>query len=212
MDRATPTQGLVVDWGSVLTSSIDDAIASWLVREAVDQQSFAVAMRSLHDQQDSPLHRLETGRLPREDFERHLAALLVTTDGSSLPSRDLANRMLGDLHPNEPLRDIVAQCRSLGWRTVMLSNSWGFDYDEADLGTLFDALLISDRIGLRKPDAAAFQAALDAVDLPAQACVMVDDLRRNIKAAEHIGMRGFLYRHGSERELRAFLGLPNSAP
>lgn len=208
MRNVSRARGLVVDWGSVLTSSIDVALDSWLEREGIDQDTFALVMRSLHDEPDSPLHRLETGRLSRADFETRLADRLTTRAGEPVAPLDLANRMLGDLRPNEPLRALVAQCRSLGWRTVMLSNSWGFDYDEDDLGSLFDGLLISDRIGLRKPDPAAFTAALDLLDLPATACVMVDDLRRNIKAAERIGMRGFLYQHGSENELRSFLGVP----
>ena len=206
----TVMQGLVVDWGSVLTTSIDEAIASWLAWEGIAWDAFASVMRSLHDESDSALHRLETGRLARRDFEVHLAERLASATGRPVDPEDLADRMLRDLHPNEPLRGIVRECRSRGWRTAMLSNSWGFDYDEDDLGTLFDSLLISDRIGLRKPDAPAFEAALQALDLPAQSCVMIDDLRRNIKAAEALGMRGFLYRHGSEAELRAFLGLPLS--
>lgn len=200
-------RGLVVDWGSVLTSSIQDSLDAWQAREAIDRDRFATVMRNLHDERDSDLHLLETGILDRPEFDRRLASRLMCVDGSPVDPIGLADRMMSELTPNAPVRSIVRECREAGWRTVMLSNSWGTGYDEEALGTLFDAMLFSDRIGLRKPDRRAFEAALVAIDLPPQACIMIDDLRRNIKAAEEMGMTGFLYRHGDEGALRTALDL-----
>jgi len=202
--------GLIVDWGSVLTSSIRVSFDDWLSRESVDREVFATVMRRLHDEPDSELHRLETGALPQPDFEIALASMLRTTHGESVDPTHLVARMMAGLEPNESMREIVRECHALGWRTVMLSNSWGNSYDEDVLETMFDALLISDRIGLRKPDARAFEAAVDSAGLPAHECIMIDDLKRNIRGAENVGMSGFLYRHGSEAELRDVLALPGT--
>lgn len=56
----------------------------------------------------------------------------------------------------------------------------------------FSALLSSAMIGIRKPDPAAYLAATEALGLPPQECVFVDDLLENVEAACALGMRGVL--------------------
>lgn len=54
----------------------------------------------------------------------------------------------------------------------------------------FDVACFSHRIGARKPDEAAYRAALAALDVPAQEVVFVDDKARNTGAAAALGMIG----------------------
>ena len=70
----------------------------------------------------------------------------------------------------------------------MLSNSWGNAYDEEDLASLGDAVLLSERLGVRKPEPAAYLAAADSLGVETSRCVFVDDLRRNTTAASALGM------------------------
>ena len=197
--------GLVVDWGGVLTTPVDESFTAFLTDERIDPSSFATVMRAMHDEPGSPLHRVEVGDIDRQAFEHALAARLRRDDGREVSASGLLDRMFRSAARNEAMREVVSDARSRGWRTAVLSNAWGMEYDEVDLATLADALLLSDRIGVRKPSAEAYALAAAALNLPPSACVFVDDLRRNVVGATAAGMTGFHYRPGSEGDLRAVL-------
>jgi putative hydrolase of the HAD superfamily len=72
-----------------------------------------------------------------------------------------------------------------------LSNSWGdAGYPRADFPALFDAVVISHEVGMRKPEARIFQHAVGLLGLAPEQCVFVDDIKANIVAAEALGMTG----------------------
>jgi putative hydrolase of the HAD superfamily len=98
---------------------------------------------------------------------------------------------------NDELMAYVDQMRAARLRTAVLSN---FSVELRDFlahHTLldhFDRIAISAEIGVMKPSAKAYQAILAMLDLPATACVFVDDQPGNIDAAEALGMRGIVFR------------------
>lgn len=57
----------------------------------------------------------------------------------------------------------------------------------------FDHVAISAEIGVMKPDAAAYEAILAMLALPASACVFIDDLPTNVTAARAVGMHGIVF-------------------
>jgi putative hydrolase of the HAD superfamily len=57
----------------------------------------------------------------------------------------------------------------------------------------FEAVIDATYTGILKPDPRAYQLCLDALKLPADQCVFVDDQRRNIDGAEKIGMSTVLF-------------------
>ena len=86
--------------------------------------------------------------------------------------------------------DVVRGARAAGIRTGLLSNSWGLDYERDGWDALFDAVVISGEVGLRKPDPAIYALAAERLDLPPEQIVFVDDLRPNVRAAAATGMVG----------------------
>ena len=62
-----------------------------------------------------------------------------------------------------------------------------------DLLRRFDHVAISAEIGVMKPDAAAYEAILGMLALPASACVFIDDLPANVAAAQALGMHGIVF-------------------
>jgi len=58
---------------------------------------------------------------------------------------------------------------------------------------LFDAVVISALVGLRKPDPEIFFLTARRLGLPLSACLLVDDKERNVRAAEEAGMAGLLF-------------------
>jgi putative hydrolase of the HAD superfamily len=55
--------------------------------------------------------------------------------------------------------------------------------------SLFHAVIDATYTHILKPDARAYQYCLDALNLPASACVFVDDQERNVQGAAAIGMK-----------------------
>lgn len=109
--------------------------------------------------------------------------------------------MAADLRLEPKVVDAVESLRERGVRVAVLSNSWGshpFDpYAPFNLNERFDVVVISDQVGLRKPEPEIFMLAADRLGLPPEACVFVDDVARYLEPARALGM-GVI--HGSEPE------------
>jgi putative hydrolase of the HAD superfamily len=96
-------------------------------------------------------------------------------------------------------------------RTALLSNSWGVtSYPVHLFPELFDAVVISADVGMRKPEERIFRHAAQLLGLPLGECVFVDDLEANVLAAEALGMTGVWHTDPAETVARlgALVGLP----
>ncbi|MEU4803796.1 HAD family phosphatase [Actinosynnema sp. NPDC023587] len=197
---------VVLDWGGVLTVPVPTFIEDWLHRENVDRERYGATIRAWmgHDAApDNPVHRLETGALPVAEFERLLAAELRTPTGAAIPPDDLLRRMFGAAETDPAMVALVRDLRDRGLRTVLLSNSWGEGYPEELLLELFDTVVVSGRVGLRKPDPRIFAHTLDVLDLPAHRCAFVDDAPVNVEAARAAGLHA--HRHTDAESTRTVL-------
>jgi epoxide hydrolase-like predicted phosphatase len=190
-------RGLIVDWGGVLTMPIHTAIGSWLKVTGVDREHYgAVLARWVHPTPDviSPVHRLERGEIAVEEFERLLSAALAQ-EGSTVEAQGLVHAMLADLSIYEDsMTSLVTRAHAAGIRTALLSNSWGHDYDRSDWQEMFDAVVISGEVGMRKPEREIFELTLDRIGLPAGECVFIDDIAHNVAAAAEAGLVGIVHR------------------
>jgi len=232
----TGLRGLIVDWGGVLTAPLDEAMLAWARHESVPIEAFQDVMRGWLGQPaepaagpaepagagaaarpatapvlDSPAHDLERGRLSPEDFEIRLAGELAER-GVTVASHGLLARMLAGLAElEEDMVSLVRRARRAGIATALLSNSWGEHYPEHQWAGAFDAVVISGRVGMRKPDREIFQHTADLLHLEPGQCVMVDDMPRNVDAAVAAGMVGVLHHSYDQTaaELEILLGLPH---
>jgi epoxide hydrolase-like predicted phosphatase len=180
--------GLIVDFGGVLTSDIFASFRAFCEAEGLPVET--VRERFLHDPEARRLlEELETGRLREAEFEPRFAAVL------EVESEKLIDRLFGGMELVPEMLDGLRAARRAGVRTAMHSNSWGEDrYDTALLGELFDAWVISGEVGLRKPDPAIYELAAQRLVLAPEACVFVDDLPGNLKPARAMGMATVLHR------------------
>ena len=190
-------QGLIVDWGGVLTMPIHTAIGSWLKATGVDRDHYgAVVGRWVEPStgEMSPVHQLERGEIAVEEFEHQLSAALAT-EGSTVDAQGLVSTMFADLAIYEDsMTSLVTRAHAAGIRTGLLSNSWGNAYDRSDWHEMFDVIVISGEVGMRKPEREIFDLTLDRIGLPAGECVFIDDIARNIAAATQAGLVGIVHR------------------
>jgi putative hydrolase of the HAD superfamily len=187
-------RGLLVDYGGVLTNPLPEFMAEWVKADGIDPDRFAELMRRwLGPGSDrNPVHDLETGRIGAAEFERLLAAELIEQTSAQPGAVDRAagmlTRMFSGMRVEAGMVDVVRTARAGGVRTGLLSNSWGLDYERDGWDALFDAVVISGEVGLRKPDPAIYALAAQRLDLPPEQIVFVDDLRPNVRAAAAAGM------------------------
>jgi putative hydrolase of the HAD superfamily len=181
--------GLIVDYGGVLTTDVFASFRAFCAAEGLEPETVRERFRSDPEAREL-LAQLETGALAVAEFEPRLATLL------EVRSERLVSRLFGTLEPDTAMLDGVRAVRGRGVRTALLSNSWGdaLAYDDALLDELFDAWVISSRVGLRKPDPAIYELAAERIGLPPAACVFVDDLPGNLKPARALGMATVLHR------------------
>lgn len=215
---AAPT-ALVTDYGGVLTSPLHDAMQAWCDEDEIDLSLFRAVMREWlgpsfgTEAKTNPAHALERGEMAVPHFEVELAKRLRTKAGHPVEPDGLVSRMFAGFRHEQPMFDVVRRLRRAGFKTALLSNSWGLEYDRTDWDRLFDVTVISGEVGMRKPEPEIYLRTVEALGVEPADCVFVDDLGPNVKAAVAVGMVGI--RHVTARqtieELESRFGVDLSA-
>jgi len=210
-------RGVIWDWGGVMTNSIREMVAVWLDDEDVDHEHYAAVMRpwviAAYDQngETNPIHALERGECTTEEFERLLASRIARRDGVQLPADGLLTRMFAGSTLAAPMQEAVQSIRAAGLRTALLSNSWGMaDYPRHLFPDMFDVVVISGEVGMRKPEERIFRHAAGLLGLEPAQCVFIDDIEVNVTSAEALGMTAILHHDPAVTiaRLGELLGLP----
>jgi epoxide hydrolase-like predicted phosphatase len=175
-------RGLLVDYGGVLTTNLFDSFRAFCEAEGLAAED--VVGRFRHDREARDLLiALEEGRLAEAEFETRFAAML------GVDANQLIERMFAGSRPEVTMVEAVRRARAAGIRTGLISNSWGTSrYDQSQLTALFDGVVISGDVGIRKPAPEIYRLGVERVGLEPAECVFVDDLPFNLRPAEELGM------------------------
>jgi epoxide hydrolase-like predicted phosphatase len=209
-------KGLIVDWGGVLTVGLNDAINAWAAADGIDLTHYQQLMREWfgeavgEEAMYNPVHALERGEMTLPDFEQRMADGLSRTSGRPVVAEGLVQRMFSYFQHSPDMAGLVRRAHDAGLRTALLSNSWGNDYPRDGWDEMFDAVVISGEVGMRKPEPDIFERATSLLALDSRDCVFVDDLGMNVRAAVELGFVGVHHRSYDETatELEALFGLP----
>ena len=204
----------------MLTTPILSTVKAWIKADGIDWESYRAVMKTwvseayLADGVRNPVHALERGECTGPEFEKMLAAQLLLIDGGVVTAEGLLERMFAASVPVPAMYDTIRTLRRAGFSTALLSNSWGCkEYPRADFPALFDSVVISGEIGMRKPEEEIFRHAARTLGLEPEDCVFIDDIEANIAAARACGMTGV---HHTDAALTAaalqdLLGVPLAA-
>jgi putative hydrolase of the HAD superfamily len=209
MSRAATPEAFLVDFGGVLTTSVFDSFAAFCRTEQLPDDAIMECFKG-DEIGTRLLVDVEEGRLSDADFERELAARLGTTAGRPIESEALLERINGGLRLEPLMVRATVAVRASGVTTVLVSNSLGMgSYTMVDLGELFDHVVLSGRVGVRKPSRRIYRIAAETAGAAPEACLMIDDLEHNLVGAGRIGMRTLLHRDPAESvaELERIFGV-----
>lgn len=159
----------------------------------------AVIMGDYAADTDHPWHRLERGEISFADYRGALADLVLSSGlrpvVDSVPQPG-GSRPMFDFEPNPPVVELVRELKQLGVRRGVLTNNirefrdlWRsmLDFDD-----LFDDIVDSHEVGLRKPDPRIYLLSASRLGVEPTRSVFLDDVESNVEAARRVGMHGVL--------------------
>lgn len=213
--RSGAPTALLVDWGGVLTGDLDGSMATALRGSGVDLDAFGAVLREWlgpeaeREAHVNPLHALERGEIGIPHFEERLAVALEARQSTPVIHEGLLQRMFDAIEHAPDMNALVLRARHAGIKTALLSNSWGNEYPRDGWEAMFDAVVISGEVGMRKPEERIYVHTAALLDVEPARCVFVDDLRPNIDAAAQLGMVGIHHRDyaTTATELEILFGL-----
>lgn len=136
--------------------------------------------------------------------------------GFELDAQCVVDALHGDVYPE--MVTALQRLRQAGLRVAAVTNNMeplaAGRSDLRDLIQLFDVVVESSVEGVRKPEVAFYQIALDRLGVTAQRCIYLDDLGVNLKPARQMGMTTIKVIDPSEalNELEQHTGLSLRSP
>jgi len=192
---AGPIQAVLFDFGGVYTASPFDAVRARGTDLGIDpDQAMLFVFGSYERDTDHPWHRAERGELSLDEA-RAMIHDQALAQGLDIDLFDMLASMSGSGMRDEMV-ERTRRLRADGYRTAMITNNVVEfrDYWRSmlPLDELFDLVVDSSEIGIRKPDPRIFDLALDQLGVRPQASIFLDDHPGNVVAAQQVGMQAIL--------------------
>jgi putative hydrolase of the HAD superfamily len=187
---------LICDFGGVLTTPLQEGFLAYQEEAGVSLEELGTAMaHAAEEHGDHPLFVLERGEISEAEFwsrvDKHV--------GAGFDLDRLRALFFERLRPNPSMIDLVRELRERGIRAALLTNNvreweplWRSKLPEVD--ELFEVIVDSAFVGLRKPDPAIYELTLERLGgVAPERCVFVDDLEPNCETARELGMAAVRY-------------------
>ncbi|MEO9223364.1 MAG: HAD family phosphatase [Acidimicrobiales bacterium] len=193
-DAGRRFDAVLFDFSGVLVDSAFDAMRALSTHP--DGDAVLELLLGPYDRDtDHPWHQVERGELPIAEW---LNSTQVEADrrGIAIDFGQLAS-WFSSLGPRPVMIDAVRELRAEGYRTAIVTNnvrevgeSWRA---KLPIDELFDAVIDSSEVGVRKPNPAIFALALEQLGgVAAGRAVFLDDHPGNIAGARAAGLHTVL--------------------
>lgn len=184
-------EAVIFDFGGVLTSSPFEAFARFETERGLPIDIIRRTNAANH--LENAWARFERAEVDIDTFDT-LFAEESRALGAEVRGRDVLPLLQGDLRPEmvEALKRIKA-----GLKTGCITNNLpanaigsmtGRSLYIAEVMVLFDHVIESAKIGLRKPDPRIYKMMVETLKVDPGNCVYLDDLGVNLKPAREMGM------------------------
>jgi len=200
------------DFGGVITTSPFEAFARYEREHSLPADFIRTLNATNHH--DNAWARLERSDVAFEEFCR-LYEDEALAAGHRIDARAVLACLSGDVRPEmiTALRTIKAR----GLKQACLTNNFTAmervpDNPRSHILDVFDAVIESSKVGVRKPEKAFYDMACDILGITPEQAVMLDDLGVNLKPAREMGMTTIKVVDAAQAlaELEGVLGFPVS--
>jgi putative hydrolase of the HAD superfamily len=205
-------EAVIWDFGGVLTSSPFEAFARFEAERGLP--SDIIRRTNAANHLENAWARFERAEVDIEAFDE-LFAMESLALGAEVRGRDVLPLLAGDLRPEmvEALKRIRVRlktgCITNNLPANAIGSAGGRTFYIAEVMALFDHVIESAKIGLRKPDPSIYRMMVEALGVDAKRCIYLDDLGVNLKPAREMGMTTIKVVSASQAiaELEAATGL-----
>ncbi|PSO34307.1 HAD family hydrolase [Bradyrhizobium sp. MOS002] len=203
---------MIFDFGGVLTSSPFEAFTRFETERGLPIDIIRRTNAANH--LENAWAKFERAEVDIDTFD-HLFATESLALGAEVRGRDVLPLLQGDLRPEmvEALKRIKAQfktgCITNNLPANAIGSMTGRSLYVAEVMVLFDHVIESAKIGLRKPDPRIYQLMVETLKVDPKNCVYLDDLGVNLKPAREMGMTTIKVTSGAQAiaELETATGL-----
>ncbi|UWU84310.1 HAD-IA family hydrolase [Bradyrhizobium yuanmingense] len=184
-------EAVIFDFGGVLTSSPFEAFTRFETERGLPADIIRRTNAANH--LENAWAKFERAEVDIETFDALFAAESLAL-GAEVRGRDVLPLLQGDLRPEmvEALKRIKAQfktgCITNNLPANAIGSMTGRSLYIAEVMVLFDHVIESAKIGLRKPDPRIYQMMVETLKVDPNNCVYLDDLGVNLKPARQMGM------------------------
>jgi putative hydrolase of the HAD superfamily len=184
-------EAVIWDFGGVLTSSPFEAFARFEVERGLPTDIIRRTNAANH--WENAWAKFERAEVDLEAFDNLFAAESLAL-GAEVRGKDVLPLLSGDLRPEmvEALKRVKAKfktgCITNNLPANAIGSLGGRSLYVAEVMALFDHVIESAKIGLRKPDPRIYQMMVEALAIDPRNCVYLDDLGVNLKPARDMGM------------------------
>jgi putative hydrolase of the HAD superfamily len=184
-------EAVIFDFGGVLTSSPFEAFARYETERGLPVDIIRRTNAANH--LENAWAKFERAEVDIDTFDK-LFAEESRALGAEVRGRDVLPLLQGDLRPEmvEALKRIKAQfrtgCITNNLPANAIGSMTGRSLYVAEVMVLFDHVIESAKIGLRKPDPRIYRLMVETLKVDPKACVYLDDLGVNLKPAREMGM------------------------
>ncbi len=194
---ASPIETVIFDFGGVFTTSPLAHVRHHAGEAGVDPAALVELMLGGYgNESEHPWQRVERGELALEECRIWARLESKRRFGIEIDPMEVMAPLMAE-PVREAMIELVAELGQKGVTLGLLTNNarelrstWG---SLAEWDELFDQVIDSSEVGVRKPSPEAFQLALDRCDQSdAGRALMVDDFPENIAGARALGLAGVL--------------------
>jgi putative hydrolase of the HAD superfamily len=180
------------DFGGVFSTSPFDAFARY-EREHGLPEGFLRRVNTI-DPDTNAWARLERAQISAAEFDAAFETEARSL-GHPVPGRDVVKLLFGEIRP--AMVEALRRCNT-AFRTACITNNFG-DVGPAvvspereaawrEVVALFEFVLESSKVGVRKPEPAIYRMACERLGIAPHEAVYLDDLGINLKPAKALGM------------------------
>jgi putative hydrolase of the HAD superfamily len=205
-------EAVIFDFGGVLTTSPFEAFARFEREHKLPVDIIRRTNAANH--LDNAWAKFERAEVDIEAFDQ-LFADESRALGAEVRGKDVLPLLAGDLRPEmvEALKRIGENfktgCITNNLPANAIGSAAGRRLYIAEVMALFDHVIESAKIGLRKPDPRIYEMMVETLQVDPKNCVYLDDLGVNLKPARAMGMTTIKVESGKQAiaELEAATGL-----
>lgn len=188
-DGGLPVRAVWTDFGGVCTPPVRDTMRVFSERVGVEQGLLEKAIGRVTERAGAidSMELLDTPLISEDEWARRVEAVLAEEFGVRADLGDPGEAWFGGRPANGEWVSALRELRAHGVFVGLLSNmvpTWERHWRAmVPPDGVFDALVMSYEVGVRKPMREIFDHAASAAGVPAESCVLVDDLAANCAGA-----------------------------